>query len=559
MTALRALTGNIVYNHFGHPCPYRLHRDLTAPRSERTKPHATGRYLMERGNRHEETVFRGIQKKYPDEWISIAADPDASDRIADIARRAAATEKAMAAGVRFIFHGIIERRPLRAEEVLGAPAPREDLAFRGETDILIREEGSATPHRYIVGDVKSSLHAKFTQKMQVAFYSWIIAQRQGSFPETGFIITGSGTREDFLIDDYRWTLKHFIEEEIHEFVESGGNRMHMSYHCDSCHWFEHCHELATTTDDLSLIPTCRRVEKRALNQAGIATRASLLEMDEKELRTLGRRVGTGLDCFRDLKKRATAQEFGRPVVNQHPKTAASGYANGPPDLYRHRGPILIISSIPDHYHGDEALLATSLARREQLLSPESRAKLSIGQLLDGLRPDQAADRLPELLGHIHETSELLVARQETLLFVLTDEGLPSRLRKQAAGTMCEMPIETLLTDATFLPKLVRRTWFLATPTRDLHEVAKAVQKTTTEVKWSAPEAIRNKAQGALDELAEDYGLNPNELIPGERNIRPLIVQEWRASGDEHWRSLLEFDMDRERAAACDIIAAIMGL
>ncbi len=559
MTAPRALTGNIVYNHFGHPCAYRIHRDLFASSKDRTRPTATGRYLMDRGNRHEDRVFRGIQKKYPDEWISIASDPDATDRVADIARRAEATRQAMSNGVRFIFHGIIERPALQSDEVMGAPVPCTDLLFRGETDILIAEKTDGEAIQYIVGDVKSSLHARFAQKMQVAFYSWILAYHYGAMMPTGFIITGEGTREDFATDDYYWTLKHFIEEEVHEFIDHGNSRMHLTWHCSGCHWKSHCEEKANNTDSLSLIPTCRRMERVALEEAGITTRALLLVTDEKVLRSLGRQSGTSLDCFRDLKKRATAQEFGRPIVNQHPKKAAANYVNGPPQLYHHNGPILLLSSITDHYHGDEVLMATSLLRREQLLKPEGRSGMTLRQVFPGLRPDSSKQRISELLAHLHEARELLVARNETLLVVITDEGMPNRLQRQAEGTPWEMAVETMLTDATVLPRLVRRTWFLSSPIRDIHDLAAELQKTPTVVSWSAEEDIQAAAIAALDDVAADYDLVREELVPGDRELRPLAVREWRASSEEHWQALLEYDLDRERAAASDIIAAVMAL
>ena len=117
----------------------------------------------------------------------------------------------------------------------------------------------------------------------------------------------------------------------------------------------------------------------------------------------------------------------------------------------------------------------------------------------------------------------------------------------------------MLTDATVLPRLVRRTWFLSSPIRDLHDLAAELQKTPTTVVWTADEAIQAAADSALDELSSDYELNREELFPGDRDLRPLAVREWRATGDDHWQALLEFDLDRERAAACDVIAALMAL
>ena len=60
------ITGSTIYNHFSHPCLFRIHLDLFGDKSERSKPSVTGRYLMERGNRHEARFFESIKAEFPD-------------------------------------------------------------------------------------------------------------------------------------------------------------------------------------------------------------------------------------------------------------------------------------------------------------------------------------------------------------------------------------------------------------------------------------------------------------------------------------------------------------
>ncbi|MEZ6195296.1 MAG: TM0106 family RecB-like putative nuclease [Planctomycetota bacterium] len=569
--AARAVTGNVIYNYFSHPCGYRVHLDLHGDRTRRDAPGPAGRYLMERGNRHEAAVFAGIRARDPEDWRAIEADPTL-DREADIARRIEATLDAMREGVRFIFHGFLTTLPGEVVESRPGGEERESpLVFRGETDLLVRvEEPSAAfgAWSYQVGDVKSSRRARFAQKMQVAFYSWILERRQGVLPREGFVVTGEGRRERFELEECIWTLRHFLEEEIHEYARAEDVFYQIEPACGQCHWRSHCAARAADDDDLSLVPGMRRADKRTLLAAGIPSRGVLREQDDATLRALGRSFGRKLDGFRDLKQRASAQDFGRALVRQAPPAEPGARRPRTPDLFHHRGPLLLVASVPDFYDGQEAVVATALLRREG-----RRLEGSAGEdRLTFLRQDPDCERLHlfgQFLQHKDEIDRLLARRRERALPVFLDRRAAWRMRRNAESARHAQVLqraERLVSDAVVLPEVVERHLYLPRAPQCALDLAAAVAagpppaggvfaEGPLEAFLGAEEATAIRAR--IDALAADYGLDAEALRGPDEDLRAIWVKEWRAGGDEAWARLLEFELGREIAAGRSVLERLL--
>ena len=563
-----SVSGSVIYHHFGHPCSYRVHLDLFGDRSQRSVAGPVGRYLMERGNRHEYAIFDAIKKEHPDDWASVSKDPDA-DHEADLERRRVETEAEMRRGVRYIFHGIIQREG-------EAAFPRDDapeIRFRGETDILVREDipSEFGDFSYRVGDVKSSRNPRFAQVMQVTFYSWILEAMQGRIPETGFIVTGEGSEEDFQVEDCIWTLRHFVEEEVWDYSDPERAFYHLDLFCSSCHWLEHCQTRAKKEDDLSLIPGCRRFEKHALQHAGIKTRKDLLARDDAELRQLGRRFGNRLDGFRDLRRQASAAELSDVVLRQHPREGAPrrrSASTQAPDLYGHRGPYLIVSSIPDYYHGDEVLLAARLRRRADFNKSDGPKEADrIWCSPEAGRPFLAIEGL---LSRIDECIQLLERRRERPLVVFCDHALPRRLRRfgEQQGR-ARARLEQLHSDAAVLAEVVDRTWFLPSDGRDIALSAQAFGRERPEASVERlrerlslrklDEALAEQAFDKLDEIAEDYEIDADALRGSGRELRFLLVRELRRDPKSPLLHLLELELADELDAAEGLMQEIIKL
>lgn len=609
MHAPRALTGNVVYNWFHQPCSYRVHMDLLGDRARRSAFPAASRFFLERGRRHERRIFEDLRREHGDAVVEVAADPTL-EREADFERRAEATIAAMAAGARFILHGfLIAPEHLRSlpagaspASSLGARMPAVDdaatsppgktesggIVCRGETDLLVRIDDGASrfgAFHYAVGDVKSSQHARFSQKMQVTFYSWILGALQDRVPSHGFIVTGEGRRERFETDETIWTLRHFLEEEVHEFLEVERTFHQVEPSCSSCHWREHCRDRAAAEDDIALVPGLRRIDKRALRAAGVHTRKQLVACGETELRALGRAWGNRLDGFRDLKKRASAQQFGTPILRQHPRESSGARRHGgragamaAPDLFSHRGPLLLIASAPDHYDGSEAMVATEMLR----VGPEGFEAGTLARAYEAQPRDAGPlHLLADLIGRMHEIESLLRSRRERALPVFLDGRTRWRIRRAAEASGQPQAIaaaERLVSESIGLADVVDRTWYLPFEPRDVQEIGEvlarkvgraapergaapdvaAVEAFLVAARGLAADVARAAATSACDARATlfaDHDLDAQELAADPHGLRTVLVRAWR-SGDEALEPLLAFDLDRELACGRFVMEAL---
>ncbi|MFT7620139.1 MAG: hypothetical protein ACI97A_003796 [Planctomycetota bacterium] len=577
------ITGSTIYNHFSHPCLYRVHLDLFGDKAERSKPSAAGRYLMERGNRHEVDVFSHLKEKHPEDCIEISRDPDLGHE-EDIQRRIEATEEAMRSGVRFIMHGFLTSQAGDFKTVIPGKTQHDtDFCFRGETDLLERRDDLQSEFgdfAYVVGDVKSSRNAKFGQKMQVAFYSALLEKYQGLFPPTGFIITGDAKREEFSTEDLKWILRLFLEEEIAECVDGDSVSFHFGPRCRFCHWRGHCEKKAENTDDLSLVPGCRPAEKRALVAAGIPDRNGLMAQTESDLRSLGRRYGNRLDGFRDLKQKAGAQQFGMAIMRQDPRDtmlSAASAGLGAPCIFRHRGPILLVDAIPDRFHGDEAMLGFSLVRPRDREAVEGSISFVAAD-----EPGQSVSTLRSIFVELNNNNKLVQGNYERVLMVFVDPSLPYRLRRQAGSLWqqhASVPtsIERLLSESAILTETVERTYHLPIDSFDLGGLQQVLSKQKERTPVPSPldldalktfchrqgRAKNQHADEALEKMNHifaDYGIDPTTTQPSDpSDLDAIFVREWRLTKDDSFGLLMQFNLHQRLQTAHSILRIISRL
>ncbi|HGY92516.1 MAG TPA: TM0106 family RecB-like putative nuclease [Planctomycetes bacterium] len=555
-----AVTGSVVYNHFGHPCAYRLHLDLHGDRDLRCEPAALTRYFMERGNRHEARVFERIQKERPDDCIAIARDPSLPHE-EDLERRAAATLEAMREGKGIIFHGVIQSEPGEVKKIVpGVGEEESPFRLRGETDILERVDGVPSDfgdYAYRVGDVKSSRDAQFPQKMQVAFYSLVLSRRQGAMPETGFIQTGADERVDFAIEPMLWTVRLFLEEEIHETWEPGESPFHLTPYCDQCAWRDHCREQAERDDDLSLIPGCRPGEKRALLAMGVRSRTELAAKDDRALRALGKSWGGRRDGFRDLKLRASALEFGRPVPKSDPGALPQAQGGGRvPDPASHRGPFLLVAGVADGFHGEDAALAVWRLRRDDL-GREAPTEKAGAVIHHRGTADQPGEMLRRLYREISQTNRLLSSRRESVLPIFLSRSLPYRFRRLAESLGGEAVaarfVEEVLCDAVVLPEWLDRRFHLPLATFDVEEAARLFGIEVA----SAPPGAHPEVAERVQALAADFGFAGETLCEATPHLRRLAVREMRDDSAPVWRDVIERSLLRDLEAGARLMGHLL--
>ena len=340
------ITGSVIYSHFRHLCSYHTWLLFNVGLTKVT-PAPSDRLLMDTGIRHEDEALKYFKKQLGDECVEIPAVKGQNTE-QDIAIRAEKTVLAMQEGKQVIYHGILAPDMRLLENTLG-PLPY-DIPMRGETDFLFRvdngEKSTWGPFHYEVGDAKSSRSSKFCQQMQVTFYTWLLEHIQGMSPQCGRILTrplgvekmsAPFGEELFLIDDYIWTLRTFLEEEFQEILQKdeGDFFFHPKGACGTCPFYDRCMERAVMANDLSLIPDIRKIQKRHLNRAGVMQVASLANADEGILKKAAKATGVTLNGFNKLKLQAESLMRGEPVSRElfaSPKEACLAITEGELDL-----------------------------------------------------------------------------------------------------------------------------------------------------------------------------------------------------------------------------------
>lgn len=319
-----SLTGSIIYSHFRYLCPYHTWQLFHIGVPDKI-PTPSEKLLMEMGLNHEEQTLAHFQKEYGDECIVISGEEGWVGED-DIKTRFGQTLNAMAEGKAVIYHGILV---LDEERNSGRGGYHPCIGeVRGEPDFLFKVNSECKSrfgkYHYEVGDAKSSRSSRFCQQMQVTFYSWLLEGIQGVMPRFGSILTrpigieGQPMpcgEEFFLIDDYIWTLKSFLEEELAEILERKEEDMffHPTSVCETCCYHEQCVEKITKSSDLSILPDIRKIQKRHMNRAGILDIKSLACANDDLLRDASRASGVTLEGLNKLKLQALSITENRPV------------------------------------------------------------------------------------------------------------------------------------------------------------------------------------------------------------------------------------------------------
>ena len=340
------ITGSVIYSHFRHLCPYHTWLLFNVGVTEVT-PAPSDRLLMDTGIRHEDEALKYFKEQLGDECVEIPA-VEGRNREDDMALRAEKTVLAMQEGKQVIYHGILAPDMRLLETTLG-PMPY-DIPMRGETDFLFRvdngEKSTWGPFHYEVGDAKSSRSSKFCQQMQVTFYAWLLEMIQGVSPQCGRILTRPlgveklpvPFREElFLIDDYVWTLRTFLEEEFNEILQKNEDTFffHPKGACGTCPFYDRCMERAVAANDLSLLPDIRKIQKRHLNRAGVMDVTSLANANDGILKKAAKATGVTLNGFNKLKLQAVSLIREEPISRElfsSPKEACLAITQGELDL-----------------------------------------------------------------------------------------------------------------------------------------------------------------------------------------------------------------------------------
>jgi predicted RecB family nuclease len=191
-------------------------------------------------------------------------DRPAENTIAGLREAEARTVHAMEQGVRYIYQ-----------------ATFFDGTFVGHADFLRRidKKSARWDWSYEVIDTKLALHPKPYFLVQLCNYSEHLLRVQGTAPEFGHIVLGSGEHVPFRLADYAAYYRR-VKRSFLESVEAGtGVYPFECAHCAICPWSAQCARRRDEDDHLSLVAGIRRDQIAKLENGGIKTLAHLAAAD----------------------------------------------------------------------------------------------------------------------------------------------------------------------------------------------------------------------------------------------------------------------------------------
>jgi predicted RecB family nuclease len=231
--------------------------DLRAARRVLRPPHPRDlgfEELVRRGEEHERGVLEGFRA----DGYGVADLSGAGDS-------AGATAAAIRGGAGVIYQGT-----LAGAGLFGRP----DFLVRA--DLLPAPDGEPRPggRHYEIVDAKLARTAKARAVLQTAFYSRLLAELQGTEPRWMHLALGNGEFVPFKVKDFA-AYERQTRRRLEEVLGAGppaGLYPEPVEHCAICRWSELCAGRRRADDDLSLVAGMPTGQRRALKEAGIATR-----------------------------------------------------------------------------------------------------------------------------------------------------------------------------------------------------------------------------------------------------------------------------------------------
>ena len=250
-------------------CQQLTQLDLQAARRTLRPPYAVDlgfEDLVRRGEEHERAAlerFRADGHEVAD--LGEAGDP------------AGATAAAIRDGADVVYQGTLTGAG-GGVTLFGRP----DFLVRA--DLLPAPDGDPRPagRHYEVVDAKLARTAKARAVLQTAFYSHLLAGLQGTEPRWMHLALGHGDFGRFKVRDfaaYERQTRRRLEEALGTEPPPGLYPEPVE-HCAICRWRAHCAERRRRDDDLSLVAGITTGQRRALKQAGIASRRGFAGLAE---------------------------------------------------------------------------------------------------------------------------------------------------------------------------------------------------------------------------------------------------------------------------------------
>ena len=249
--------------------------------------------------------------------------PIASRR--DLALNTQQTIELMRQGVECIYRGSLTITYARWCSALGksefaSEFPDPDIArqwlsqitFSAAPSLLLKQPGESCfgNWEYIPINIKLGRKAKPEYKLIGAFHAQILSILQQKLPQRSQLILKD--HDNHSVNLYHWLdkMQDTVADCLTMLAERQEPEVFISrQRCSLCHWYSYCHNIAQTTQHLSLIPGVTPKRYEYLQQLGVDSFPALVKVSPTRLEET-----LGYDIARQLKQQITSIQSDRPVV-----------------------------------------------------------------------------------------------------------------------------------------------------------------------------------------------------------------------------------------------------
>jgi predicted RecB family nuclease len=237
-------------------CAHAVALDLRQLKGERLKAvgdSAGAKLIQDKGHAHEAAFLQSLK--------------DAGNAVASIDKDGlsfeesiAATRRALAGGADYIYQATLAGG-----------------RWSGYADFLERVGRPSRLGRFSYEIIDTKLKRSPDPKyvLQLALYSDLLAEEQGTAPEHIHIVLGDRRRVTLRLADYRSYARR-LRERLEDFIDTlPPTSPEPVPACELCRWREHCTSVWDGADALCLVPGIRKSQRRKLEAAGVATISAL--------------------------------------------------------------------------------------------------------------------------------------------------------------------------------------------------------------------------------------------------------------------------------------------
>ena len=188
----------------------------------------------------------------------------------------------------------------------------EQIMFTATPSLLVKQPGKSCfgDWEYIPVNIKLGRKAKPEYKLIATFHAYILGIMQSQPPERSLLILKENNEHQVNLDHGLSKMQQTVAECLTMLADQHEPEVFISrQRCSLCSWYGYCHQVAKSTQHLSLVPGVTPKRYQYLQELGVNSVKSLIDVPEI---SLGEALGNGI--ARQLKQQITAIEGDRALV-----------------------------------------------------------------------------------------------------------------------------------------------------------------------------------------------------------------------------------------------------